>query len=240
MKAELGKLIELQKADSAIRGLQTTIDTANQKRAEIEQEFERHASSIRDIQKRHADLKAERAEQEKQIAQSKTMLERGERNLKNAQNQKEYELSMREVDVCQKQIGTCEAAIAEIDEKIAEVDKELADRAEEISTFEDKRTAALGEFDANVSQSRSKLEEEKKAREVVFSTLPAQLAGVYNRLVQRSRDGVAVAEVVGGSCSACFMQLRPQMQMEVRKGDEIITCESCTRILYVSSEATTA
>jgi predicted nucleic acid-binding Zn-ribbon protein len=30
------------------------------------------------------------------------------------------------------------------------------------------------------------------------------------------------------------MQLRPQVQLNVKKGDEIITCESCTRILYIS------
>ena len=54
-----------------------------------------------------------------------------------------------------------------------------------------------------------------------------------------------MAEVVNGSCSACFMSLRPQMQVEVKRGDQIITCESCTRILYVApkaeqSEATSA
>ena len=54
---------------------------------------------------------------------------------------------------------------------------------------------------------------------------------------QRSRDGIAVAEVVNGSCSACFMSLRPQMSLEVKRGDAIITCESCTRILYIASPA---
>ena len=240
MKAELGKLIELQKADSAIRSMQITINSADQKRAEIEQEFERHASSIRDIQTRHEGLKAERAAQEKQIAENKTLQERAERNLKHSQNQREYETAMREVDTCQKGIGACETAIGEIDEKIAETEKELADRAEEISTFEEKRTAALAEFDAKVEESKSRLAAETKVREEVFVTLPAQLASVYNRLVQRSRDGIAVAEVVNGSCSACFMALRPQMQVEVRRGDQIMTCESCTRILYVAGESTSA
>lgn len=240
MKAELGKLIELQKADSRIRSLRTTVETADQKRAEIEQEFEKHASSIREIQSRHEGFKTERANFEKQIAENKAMQERSERNLKHAQNQKEYESAMREVDVCQKQIGQCETSIAELDEKIAEVEKELADRAEEIGSFEEKRTAALSEFDARVAESKARLDDEVKAREAVFATLPAQLASVYNRLVQRGRDGVAVAEVVNGSCSSCFMALRPHLQMEVKKGDQIITCESCTRILYVSSEATTA
>lgn len=240
MKAELGKLIELQKADLRIRGLQDIVNNADRKRAEIEQEFEQHASSIREVQNRKESFVAERAGFEKQMAESKLLQERSERNLKVSQNQKEYEMAMREVDVCQKQIGAAETSILELDEKIVEVDKELEERAEEISTFEDKRIAALAEFDKKVVESKGQLEKEKKAREVVFTTLPANLASVYNRLVQRSRDGVAVAEVVNGSCSSCFMALRPHLQMEVKRGGEIITCESCTRILYVASEATTA
>ena len=74
----------------------------------------------------------------------------------------------------------------------------------------------------------------------MFATLPERLAAVYNRLAQRSRDGIAVAEVVNGSCSACFMALRPQMLVEVKKGEQIVTCESCTRILYVAVDSKAA
>ena len=55
-------------------------------------------------------------------------------------------------------------------------------------------------------------------------------------MATRSRDGIAVAEVVNGSCSACFMSLRPQMQLEIKTNDKIITCESCARILYVEEK----
>jgi RNase P subunit RPR2 len=41
-----------------------------------------------------------------------------------------------------------------------------------------------------------------------------------------------MAEARNGSCTACFMALRPQVMSEVRRGDEIITCENCNRILY--------
>jgi hypothetical protein len=30
------------------------------------------------------------------------------------------------------------------------------------------------------------------------------------------------------------MSLRPQMMAEIRRGDEIITCDNCGRILYVT------
>ena len=74
----------------------------------------------------------------------------------------------------------------------------------------------------------------------LIATLPARLASIYDRLAQRSRDGIAVAEVVNGSCSACDIHLRPQVQLNVKKGDEIITCENCTRIMYIAPKAEAA
>lgn len=235
MKAELEKLIDLQVTDTNIRRLKKIIDTAEERRAVIEQEFEGHASSIREIQNRRDSLHASRADLDKQIAENKVYLERADRNLKHSQNQKEYETAMRETDALQKQIAAYETQLIETLGTTEEVDKELESRSEEINSLDGKRDAALGEFDAEVDAARAELETETAKREEVFQTLPKQLASVYNRLAQRSRDGIAVAEVVNGSCSACYIQLRPQVQLNVKKGDEIITCENCTRILYVAN-----
>lgn len=233
MIAELDKLIELQKTDTNLRRLKKSLDTAEQGRAALEQEFEQHAFSIREIQNKRDALHAKRAELEKQIADNKTYLERANRNLKHAQNQKEYETAMRETDALQKQIAAFETQIVEIMEEFEGVEKELADRAEEINTLDAKRDEALAEFDKKIAADRAEFETETAHRAAAFATLPARLASIYDRLAQRSRDGIAVAEVVNGSCSACYMSLRPQVQLNVKKGDEIITCESCTRILYI-------
>lgn len=240
MKSELEKLVELQKTDTNIRNLKKNIETAEQRRAAIEQEFEQHAFSIREIQDKRDKLQAERAELENQIAENKTYLERADRNLKHAQNQKEYETAMRETDALQKQVAALETQVVEKMTVIEEVEAVLKERAEEINSLDANRTAALKEFDAELAKNEKEFKSESAKREKVFVTLPTELANVYNRLAQRSRDGIAVAEVVNGSCSACFMKLRPQMQVEVRKGKEIITCESCTRILYIVSEAKAA
>lgn len=236
MKAELEKLVELQMTDTNIRRLKKIIETADERRANLEREFERHASSIREIQARRDTARAARADFEKQIAESKTYLERANRNLKHAQNQKEYETAMRETDALQKQIAAVETQVLEKMSEIEEVEKVLTERADEISSLEQTREAALAEFDSEIAESRVRLEEEMKKRHDVFITLPSNLASVYDRLARRSRDGIAVAEVRNGACSACFMSLRPQMQAEVRKGNQIITCESCTRILFLPSK----
>lgn len=93
----------------------------------------------------------------------------------------------------------------------------------------------MAEFEKAIKSDQKEFDSETKHRATAFVTLPDRLAKIYDRMAKRSRDGIAVAEVVNGSCSACFIQLRPQVQLNVKKGDEIIVCESCTRILYLAS-----
>lgn len=232
MNLELEKLIELQKTDTNIRRLKKSIQTADERRASIEQEFEQHAFEIREIQAKSETAKAERAVLEKEIADQKTYLERAERNLKNSQNQKEYETAMREADALQKQISTIETQVLEKMAVIEEVEGVLAERNEEISSLEGNRAKAVGAFETELAKHKTEFNKVAKGRDGVFKTLPKNLATVYDRLAQRSRDGIAVAEVVNSSCSACFMALRPQVLMEIKMSDKIITCENCTRILY--------
>ncbi len=236
MKSELEKLIDLQKTDTNIRKLKKVIESAEQRRASLEQEFEQHAFSIREIQAKRDTAQEKRTDLEKQIAENKIYVERANRNLKSAQNQKEYETAMRETDALQKQVSALETQVLEKMTEIEEVEKILAERADEINSLETNQKAALTVFDAELTKNKQESETQIQNREKVFQTLPPQMASIYNRLAQRSRDGIAVAEVINGSCSACFMSLRPQVQVELKTTDTIITCESCTRILYISPE----
>ena len=195
MKEDLAKLVDLQITDTNIRRLKQSVESAQERRASLEQEFEQHAFSIREVQKRRDDLNAERADNEKQIAEIKTYLERADRNLKHAQNQKEYETAMREIDALQKQVVALETKVVELMASAEEVEKELESRAEEINSLDSKRDEALSAFDAQINSDQAELATEESKREAVFVTLPAQLAAVYNRLAQRSRDGIAVVEV---------------------------------------------
>jgi len=241
---DLDKLIELQNTDTNIRRLRKLLDTAGERRAAIENEFNEQASAVRAIQDRRQGLTSKRSELEKQIADNKVYLERAERNLKHAQNSKEYETAMREIDALQKGISTLENQTVEMLDELETVDKELTERADEIAGHDSKLADALAVHDDEAAKAEAELKSETAKRAASFATLSPQLASVYDRLATRSRDGIAVAEVQSGSCSACYMSLRPQMLLEVKRGTEIITCENCARILYVvkapAGEATVA
>jgi predicted nucleic acid-binding Zn-ribbon protein len=51
--------------------------------------------------------------------------------------------------------------------------------------------------------------------------------------VSLPRNVHAVADARDGHCTACHVRLRPQMYNDVRKGERLVQCESCNRILYI-------
>lgn len=193
MKAELEKLVALQKLDARIKQLKKATQTTSERRVGLEQEFEARAFEIRELQKKHDEANGEKQRFEKELSEAAEKLERAERNLKNAQNQKQYEAAMREKGTLQKQISDFETQVLEKTEAVDEAAKVLNDRSEEIASLETERSAHLSEFEAGVEREKSELESAEKNRETAFAALPKNLAGIYNRLVTRIRDGVAVS-----------------------------------------------
>jgi predicted nucleic acid-binding Zn-ribbon protein len=237
VKAEIEQLVALQKADLEIRRLQAEIAGIPQRRAEIENEFDQRASEIRSLEQQRDSSQQERARLEAEMAEIRHQAERAERNLMSSKKQEEYTAAIREADAARKHISKLEeqilekmeandAAVAALKEREPEVEKLRAEMQERIKSFEEQITTQEAELAAR-----------KEERERSLAKLPKNLSMMYNRISTRIRDGIAVAEARNGSCTACFMALRPQVMSEIRRGEEVVTCENCNRILfYVPAE----
>jgi hypothetical protein len=232
VKAELEQLIALQNADTSIRRLQSEIESIPKRRAEIENEFEQRAFEIRAIEMRRDEARESRARLETELQEQRTRLERAERNLMSSKNEHEYTAAIREADAARKQISQLETQTLEKMETLEAAEKELKEREPEISSMRGEHEERMRAFEEQTRIQGEMLAQRREERDRLIETLPKQLSATYKRLVTRIRDGVALAEARNGSCSACFMALRPQVMAEVRRGEEIIICENCNRILY--------
>jgi predicted nucleic acid-binding Zn-ribbon protein len=234
VKAELQKLIALQNLDTTIRKLEKDQQATPERRAEIEREFDQRAFEIRALESRRDEAKHTRARLENEAMEQKGRAERAERNLMSSKKPDEYTAAIREADAARKQISALETQILEQMEQFEQAEAALNGRADEIASMKSDREARLKAFDEETSTIAERLAAARKEREEVFANLPKPMSALYSRIGARIRDGVAVAEARNRSCSACFMSLRPQVMAEVRRGEEIITCDNCGRILYVA------
>jgi predicted nucleic acid-binding Zn-ribbon protein len=232
VKAELQKLVALQNLDTTIRKLEKDLEAIPQRRAAIEEEFDKRAFEIRALENRRDEAKHTRARLENEVVEQKGRAERAERNLMSSKKQDEYTAAIREADAARKQISTLETQILETLEVLEQVEASLKQRADEIAGLNSDREARLTSFDDEMLVQSDKLKTAQTDRDQVFAALPKTLSSLYGRISTRIRDGIAVAEARNRSCTACFMSLRPQVMAEIRRGEEVITCDNCGRILY--------
>lgn len=239
MKAEIQQLVALQNLDTSIRRLQEELEAIPQRRAEIEKEFDQRAFEIRALENSRDEARHTRTRLETEVSEQRIRVERAERNLMSSKRQDEYTAAIREADAARKQISALETQILEQMEILEKAQASLDERAEEIASLNSDRDARLKSFDGETGLQAAKLAQDRAERERLLSILPKPMGALYNRISARIRDGVAVAEARNGACMACFMSLRPQAMAQVRRGDEVITCDNCNRILYYVPSGTT-
>ena len=232
MKAELQQLVALQKLDTSIRKLQAELEALPQRRAEIETEFDQRAFEIRALENSRDEARQTRVRLEAEIAEQRVRVERADRNLMSSKKQDEYTAAIREADAARKQISTLETQTLERMEALEKAEASLNERAEEIVSLNSDREARLKAFDDESRLQADKLAMSRAERERLVTALPKSMGALYVRISARIRDGVAVAEARNGACMACFMALRPQAMAQVRRGEEVVTCDNCNRILY--------
>jgi predicted nucleic acid-binding Zn-ribbon protein len=238
VKAELSHLIALQNADTNIRRLQAEIESIPERRAEIETEFDQRAFEIRALEERRDNARQERSRLESEIFEQKQRAERADRNLMAAKKPDEYTAAIREADAARKQISTFETQILEQMEIVDQAEKDLTERAPEVEKLGADMNARFKAFDEQVQTQQQQVEKARAERERLMNELPQATSAMYKRIASRIRDGVALAEARNGACMACYMALRPQIMSEVRRGDEVITCDNCNRILYYAPAGT--
>ena len=236
MKAELLQLIALQKTDTNIRRLQAEIESIPERRAEIEKEFDQRAFEIHALEERREGARHERARLETEAFEQKQRAERADRNLMAAKKPEEYTAAIREADAARKQISALETQILEQMETFEQAEKELKERAPEVEKLGADLKERFKEFDEQARAQQQQVADAGAERERLLKELPKPMSALYKRISARIRDGIAVAEARNGSCTACYMALRPQVMADIRRGQEVITCDNCNRILYYVPE----
>ena len=121
-----------------------------------------------------------------------------------------------------------------IDERTAE--EEVLEKIKESLTSSETSSEDLeNEIRSSIEKINAEGAELKKAREGKIQGVDSHLLAIYERLLRNKKDRVIVP-VENRTCSGCHISLTLQQENLVRKGENIIFCEHCSRILYWHDE----
>ena len=236
MSPELNQLIELQELDLEIQRISDRLSRIPEERDRTENEFKQHAAEFLDLKSKHERTLEDRKQLEAELATTQQNHEKFERDKTRVQNEKEYTAVLREIDTARKHISSLETDILKRMEEIETLDADLAARAPDVERMRADVDLGLVALDKEHEEASRLLFEFRERRKKLASHMPKHLFSNYERLSKLGR-GQALAEVrSNGICAACRVRVRPKIFSDVRKGDQLIICENCGRILYFRNE----
>jgi predicted nucleic acid-binding Zn-ribbon protein len=233
---ELSQLIELQELDLEIQRVSGRLSRIPEEHESTENDFKQHAAEFLDLKSNHEQTLEDRKQLEIELATTQQNYDKFEQDKTRVRNEKEYTAVLREIDSTRKHIGALETEILKRMEELEKLDAELAARAPDVERMRAEVDSVLGALDKERDAANLQLAEFVERRKKLASKMPRPLFASYDRM-SRLGKGQALAEVrANGICAACRVRVRPKIFSDVRKGDQLVTCENCGRILYYGTE----
>ena len=199
-----------------IKNLQDAIDQAGRELTETRDQLEA-------TQLEHKRL-------ELRVKEKNSELERLQRQMTAIKTNKEYDALSREIDHVRKEIGAAEDGIIQAMERTEELAREIDERQSRCEEIKETNGAQLDSIQGEMDSVGEKIRIKEDERRNILVRLEDSMVATYER-VRRGKGGGAVVGVRKNACLGCFKTLPPQLVQEIRRGERLITCDSCGRIL---------
>ena len=235
MELKMKSLIGLQQCD-------TRISDINKKREQGPLEIEALKDELKlveeEVEKEINQCDAyyrERRQVEQAIEDLEHRIEKSSMKLANTKSNKEYGAALKEIEDGQMEKSLSEDRVLEIMEKIEALE---AQRAGIEAKREDNRKK-FKKVQGEIQEELEALNRGRKICEKKQSSLRTktgdELLKQYDYLKEHKR-GIAISPVIKGVCQTCHMAMPPQKFNELMRGDTIMSCPHCQRIIYWSED----
>lgn len=215
----------------------------------VKKEREKELSKIHglkeDIQKQVSDKETAITEIKKDIRMGETKIKEIEEKVAKLEGQQaavkkmdEFNALTQEMTAAGRERTTTEHNLSDFMDKLASEEDLLIALKENLQSTEESGTMIEKEIHESIGKINAEGNEILAKREKMKGDVDQELFEIYERLLKNKRDRVVVP-IEKRTCSGCHILLTPQHENLVRKGDRLVFCEHCSRILYWQEEAAT-
>lgn len=218
--------IEIFQAEEGLRELPKEIE-------EIESIVSARKSSLDAVDEEIGSFEEKKTPLEAELKENQTILDAADARIKKIKTNKEYLALQREIDLAKKRKSDIEEQLLNLMDKI---EKKVMEKERIQKSFGADKVILDEKKEKLLSQMReleAVLEEYKGQDEKLRAIVDPSLLSKYDR-IRQSKKGIAVVECSDGVCKGCHMHIPPQLYNDLVRGDKLITCPACQRMLYIS------
>jgi len=228
-------LEQLQEIDLRIDTLKNSQAGLHGELNGIEQGLVAAREEVAGLEARIAQVEQEKAEREELLATEQENIRRSESHMKEIKTNKEFQAIGREIAAARKQAAELEEQLLQKIGQIEELKGESAAKSASVAELEQNTAQRSQEKQAEIAAIQQDIDTDLAQREEIAKQLPANLIKRYT-LLREQRRGQALAIARDGYCLGCNMNLPPQLYNSLFRGDELISCPHCQRVLILKQQ----
>ncbi|MBI4690123.1 MAG: hypothetical protein HY754_07635 [Nitrospirae bacterium] len=231
MQENIKLLIELQTIDSIILKERNIIDLMPAKLLSADKSL-KESQSLSDKQKQKYDLlEKKKKDKERLIEDIDERVKKLKSRTADIKTNKEYQAHLKEIESAEKERYAIEDETLSIMEELDTINKGLKTEEAALKAEKDKIEIFKKEVEEEIAEAEKKLGEFKIKRTTVVGSMDPETYDDY-MVILEACNGLAVVEARDEICQGCYMNIPPQMFVEIKKNEDIIQCQQCRRILY--------
>ena len=230
MQQDLALALRLQALDRKLVQLENEIATLPKHIAEIEKKLDGHSRRLEADRAALAANQKDRKKLEGDIQVHEQKISKLRDQTLQAKTNEQYRAFQNEIGYAEGEIRKAEDRILDFMESSEALDKNVKAAEIELKKQKDYVEAEKSRARDRTAIDQKQLADARAERKQTAEAMTPKIYADYER-IRKKTHGTVVADATSGRCDACMITLRPQFFQDLRKGDNIMFCESCGRML---------
>jgi len=231
LRDQLELLWEIQKIDLDLKHIKEERERYPKEIKKLDDKRNIEKEKIQKEKEKIEGLEKERRQKEGRLNLEQEKVKRTEGRMSEVKTNKEYQAILSEIEAIKEASSREEEEILGVLDEIDELKKDLSKREREVAVMLEKIEAEKKMIQERMVRDDEVWKKQIERREALSKQLESKLHKLYNTLKEK-RQGVGVVSVKHETCQGCFVNIPPQMFIEVQKNNALIRCPNCNRILY--------
>ncbi|EAK2628072.1 zinc ribbon domain-containing protein [Campylobacter coli] len=235
MNKYLEQLVLLSKIDQEIDSFEPKMESISKTLKDAEHKIAKFNVELNNLENEIQDVENQKVQNNAHISEFSAKIKELSKKSGAVKTEKEANALKIEEDIAKEQLDAANDEIVRLD-KILE-NKELFKK--ELLEEKSKEEQNLDEIKVSISSQMDDLEKERMnvyaKKTKLVAEMNQKVLSFYEKIRKWAKN-TAVVPVKKQACYGCFMKIYDKTYLSVIKGEEIITCPHCGRILYKEQE----
>ena len=235
MNKYLTQLVELNKYDKKIEGLVPLEKSIKRPLTTFEIKVRNTTAKLEKLEDEIKTLILKKSKNELLISELKDKLKTIAEKSAKVKTAKEAKALTLEEELAKEQIESANEEIDKFENLVESKKEEKKELEKEINSYEAQIVIVQTEIQDKLDTLEKQKESIYKNRDELMKEMDSNIYKFYEK-IKKWAGNSAVSPVRKQACMGCYMKINDKTYADVIKGDEIVTCPHCGRVLFIETE----